>query len=37
MLSEAGIEATVVNARHVKQLRGRKTDIADSIWLSRIC
>ena len=27
----------VVNAQHVKQIKGRKTDIADSAWLSRIC
>ena len=37
LLSEAGIDAKVVNAQHVKQLKGRKTDVADSIWLSRIC
>ena len=37
LLSEAGLDVKVVNAQHVKQLKGRKTDIADSIWLSRIC
>ena len=37
VLCDAGIDVQVVNAQHVKQLKGRKTDIADSIWLSRIC
>ena len=37
LLSEAGLDVKVVNAQHVKQLKGRKTDVADSIWLSRIC
>ena len=27
----------LLHAQHVKQIRGRKTDIADSIWLARIC
>ena len=36
-LEHAGIEALLVHAQHVKQLRGRKTDIADSVWLARIC
>ena len=34
---EAGIETHVVNAQHVKQLKGRKSDVADSLWLARIC
>ena len=36
-LEHAGIETRLVHAQHVKQLRGRKTDIADSAWLARIC
>ena len=36
-LEHAGIEVLVVHAQHVKQLKGRKTDIADSVWLARIC
>ena len=37
ILSHAGLDVMVVNAQHVKQIKGRKTDIADSVWLSRIC
>src|SRR6266700_252560 len=33
-LEKAGIHALVVNARHVKQLPGRKTDIGDAQWLA---
>lgn len=36
-LEAAGIPATLVNARAVKQLKGRKTDVADSVWLARVC
>ena len=36
-LEDAGIKPLLVNARQVKQLKGRKTDVADSIWLSRVC
>ena len=36
-LENAGIPATLVNARQVKQLKGRKTDVADSVWLARVC
>ena len=36
-LERAGIEPILVHAQHVKQLKGRKTDIADSVWLARIC
>ncbi len=35
-LEQAGIEPLVFNAQHVKQIKGRKTDVADSIWLARI-
>ena len=36
-LEAAGTPATLVNARQVKQLKGRKTDVADSVWLARVC
>ena len=36
-LETVGIKPLLVNARQVKQLRGRKTDVADSIWLARVC
>ena len=36
-LEAAGIPATLVHARQVKQLKGRKTDVADSVWLARVC
>ena len=35
-LEKAGIEAWVVNARHVKAVPGRKTDIADAQWLATL-
>ena len=27
----------MLHAQHVKQLRGRKTDVEDSRWLARVC
>ena len=36
-LEAAGIAVELVNARQVKQLKGRKTDVADSVWLARVC
>ena len=36
-LEAAGTEAILVRARQVKQLKGRKTDIADSVWLACVC
>lgn len=33
----AGIKPLLLHAQHVKQLKGRKTDVADSIWLARVC
>jgi transposase len=33
-LERFGIRASVVNARHVKQVPGRKTDIGDAQWLA---
>lgn len=36
-LEGACIKPLLVNARQVKQLKGRKTDTQDSIWLARVC
>ena len=36
-LEGAGIEPILVHAHQVKQLKGRKTDVADSVWLACIC
>ena len=36
-LTDAGIAAQLLHAQHVKQLRGRKTDVEDSRWLARVC
>lgn len=33
MLQEAGMEAILVNARDVKNMSGRKTDVNDADWL----
>lgn len=35
-LEKAGIIAHVVNARHVKKVPGRKTDVSDSEWLAQL-
>lgn len=35
-LEAAGLSILVVNARHVKQVPGRKTDIKDSQWLASL-
>jgi len=35
-LEEAGIQTYLVNARHVKQVPGRKTDVADREWLAEL-
>ena len=35
-LEQAGIEPSLLHAQHVKQIKGRKTDKNDSIWLARI-
>ena len=34
-LEAVGIRATVVNARHVKNVPGRKTDVGDAHWQGR--
>ena len=35
-LEKHGIRATVVNARHVTQVPGRKTDVGDAEWLATL-
>ncbi|MEF8732178.1 MAG: IS110 family transposase [Candidatus Accumulibacter meliphilus] len=35
-LEAVGLRATVVNARHVKQVPGRKTDVGDAQWLATL-
>lgn len=35
-LEAVGIVASVVNARHVKQVPGRKTDVGDAQWLATL-
>jgi transposase len=32
----AGVEVLLVNAQHVKNLPGRKTDVADAAWLAQL-
>lgn len=36
ILEERGIEVLLVNARHVKGVPGRKTDILDCQWLQQL-
>jgi transposase len=36
VLEERGLELLLVNARHVKLLPGRKTDVADAAWLAEL-
>jgi transposase len=36
VLEEAGFEVCVVNGAHVKNVPGRKTDVADSQWLAEL-
>ena len=36
MLEEAGIEPYLVNARHAKNVTGRKKDDTDSIWIQKL-
>ena len=36
LLEDAGFEVILVNARHVRNLPGRKTDVADATWLSQL-
>ena len=34
---EAGIEPLLLHVQFVQQVKGRKSDVADSLWLARIC
>src|ERR1051326_2581690 len=36
VLEAAGLEVVVVNGRHVRNLPGRKTDMADCQWLATL-
>jgi transposase len=36
LLEDAGFEVLLVNARHVKNLPGRKSDVADATWLAQL-
>jgi transposase len=36
VLESRGVPAIVVNARHIKQVPGRKTDVKDSEWLATL-
>jgi transposase len=36
VLAENGFELMLVNARHVKIVPGRKTDVADATWLAEL-
>ena len=35
-LEDAGIETVLVNARHLRQVPGRKTDVKDCQWLQQL-
>jgi transposase len=36
VLEEAGFEVVLVNARHVKNVRGKKTDMSDAEWIRQL-
>jgi transposase len=36
VLEDAGFEMMLVNARHVKNVPGRKSDVSDAVWLARL-
>jgi len=36
VLEDAGFELVLVNARHVKAVPGRKTDVKDAVWLAEL-
>ena len=36
LLEDAGFEVLLVNARHVQNVPGRKTDVADATWLAQL-
>jgi transposase len=35
-LQKAGFEVLLVNARHVKNLKGKKTDVIDCLWIQKL-
>jgi transposase len=36
LLEDAGFQVMLVNARHVKNLPGRKSDVSDAVWLAQL-
>ena len=36
LLEDAGFELVLVNARHVKNMPGRKSDVSDAAWLAQL-
>ncbi len=36
LLEDAGFEVMLVNARHAKNIPGRKTDVSDATWLAQL-
>src|SRR3712207_1337140 len=36
LLEDAGFEVMLVNARQVKNLPGRKSDVSDAVWLAQL-
>lgn len=36
LLEDAGFDLMLVNARHVKNMPGRKTDVSDAAWLAQL-
>src|SRR6187431_2734586 len=36
LLEDAGFEVMLVNARHVRNLPGRKSDVSDAVWLAQL-
>lgn len=36
MLEDAGLEVCLVNPKEVKQVKGRKTDVADACWMQKM-
>ena len=34
LLQEEGLDVVLANARQVKQIPGRKTDVKDAVWLA---
>jgi len=36
LLEDRGFDLKLVNARHVKIMPGRKTDVADAAWLAEL-